>query len=104
MACRMSQEPVVEIRRSARRRRTVAARREGDRIIVMLPEGTVTGPITPGWSPKPGTYEYVAPFGPLPLGTPVSWGACFAAHAMRNRSDKRIHLDYHARACDFCVS
>ncbi|GAA1794805.1 MAG: M48 family metallopeptidase [Actinobacteria bacterium] len=35
----MSQEPVVEIRRSARRRRTVAARREGDRIIVMLPAG-----------------------------------------------------------------
>ncbi|MFT4188138.1 MAG: M48 family metallopeptidase [Aeromicrobium sp.] len=29
----------VEIRRSARRRRTVAARREGDRVVVMVPAG-----------------------------------------------------------------
>lgn len=34
----MSQTP-VEIRRSARRRRTVSARREGDRIVVLLPAG-----------------------------------------------------------------
>lgn len=30
-------DPVVEVRRSARRRRTVQARREGDRTIVMIP-------------------------------------------------------------------
>jgi predicted metal-dependent hydrolase len=29
--------PQIEVRRSARRRRTVAARREGDRLIVMIP-------------------------------------------------------------------
>jgi predicted metal-dependent hydrolase len=29
--------PEIEVRRSARRRRTVAARREGDRLIVMIP-------------------------------------------------------------------
>ena len=31
--------PEIEIRRSARRRRTISARREGDRLIVMLPAG-----------------------------------------------------------------
>ena len=30
-------EPVIEVRRSARRRRTVQARREGERTIVMIP-------------------------------------------------------------------
>jgi len=34
-----SPAPDVEIRRSARRRRTVSARREGERIIVMVPAG-----------------------------------------------------------------
>ena len=31
--------PQVEVRRSARRRRTVSARREGDRIVVLVPAG-----------------------------------------------------------------
>ncbi len=31
--------PDVEIRRSARRRRTVSARREGDRVVVLMPAG-----------------------------------------------------------------
>jgi predicted metal-dependent hydrolase len=31
------EEPVVEVRRSARRRRTVSAHREGDRFVVMVP-------------------------------------------------------------------
>ena len=30
-------EPVVEVRRSARRRRTVSAHREGDRVVVLVP-------------------------------------------------------------------
>ena len=34
---RLSHPPQVEVRRSTRRSRTVAARREGDRILVMLP-------------------------------------------------------------------
>jgi hypothetical protein len=29
--------PVVEVRRSARRRRTVAAYREGERVVVLIP-------------------------------------------------------------------
>ncbi|MCW2538830.1 MAG: putative metal-dependent hydrolase [Frankiales bacterium] len=36
----MSSRPVVEVRRSARRRRTVAAFREGDKIIIMMPART----------------------------------------------------------------
>ncbi len=31
--------PEVEIRRSARRRRTVSARREGDKVVVLMPTG-----------------------------------------------------------------
>lgn len=34
----MSESPAVEIRRSARRRRTVSAFREGDRIVVAIPD------------------------------------------------------------------
>ena len=33
----MSQQPEVEVRRSKRRRRTVSAYRDGDRVIVMIP-------------------------------------------------------------------
>ena len=33
----MSEAPVVEVRRSKRRRRTVSAYREGDRIVVLIP-------------------------------------------------------------------
>ncbi len=36
-AARTSDEPVVEVRRSARRRRTVSAHREGDRFVVLVP-------------------------------------------------------------------
>ena len=32
-----SQTPVVEVRRSARRRRTVAAYREGERVVILMP-------------------------------------------------------------------
>ncbi|WP_241665795.1 M48 family metallopeptidase [Prescottella subtropica] len=35
----MTESPDVEIRRSARRRRTVSARREGDKVIVLVPAG-----------------------------------------------------------------
>lgn len=37
LTVRSAAEPVVEIRRSARRRRTVSAYRDGDRIIVLVP-------------------------------------------------------------------
>ncbi|KNX36545.1 M48 metallopeptidase family protein [Luteipulveratus halotolerans] len=37
LTVRSATEPVVEIRRSARRRRTVSAYRDGDRIIVLVP-------------------------------------------------------------------
>ncbi len=33
----LAEDPPVEVRRSARRRRTVSARRDGDRIVVFLP-------------------------------------------------------------------
>ncbi|GAA0984698.1 hypothetical protein ENKNEFLB_03241 [Nocardioides aquaticus] len=36
-------EPEVEIRRSTRRRRTVSARRDGDRIVVLVPAGMSRG-------------------------------------------------------------
>jgi predicted metal-dependent hydrolase len=32
-----SEEPIVEVRRSRKRRRTVAAYREDDRVVVMIP-------------------------------------------------------------------